>query len=120
MRLATRGWCAATIILSMGAATAAQAQDSPGVRILNASPYSIAADTELSDFVTETAQAAIAEHCAGCHGADLAGGPGVPDLTDYDWLWGITGEETNDVYPVMAIRRRCFTGCATAIAPRIK
>ena len=117
MRLATRGWCAATIILSMGAATAAQAQDSPGVRILNASPYAIAADTELSDFVTETAQAAIAEHCAGCHGADLAGGPGVPDLTDYDWLWGITGEETNDVYPVMAIQQTLLYGVRNRDCP---
>ena len=110
MRLVTREWSAAMTVVAMGMAAPAQAQDSVGARILNASPYAIAADPELGDFVTETAQAAITEHCAGCHGVDLTGGPGVPDLTDYDWLWGITGEETNDVSPVMAIQQTLLYG----------
>lgn len=101
---------AAAMGLLMSLASAAHAQETPEVRILNASPYAIAADPELSAFVRETAQAAVAEHCAGCHGADLSGAPGVPDLTDYDWLWGITGEETNDVAPVMAIQQTLLYG----------
>ena len=89
----------------------------PRCGVLNASPYAIAADPELSAFVRETAQAAVAEHCAGCHGADLSGAPGVPDLTDYDWLWGITGEETNDVAPVMAIQQTLLYGVRNRDCP---
>jgi len=55
-------------------------------RVINASPYAIAADDELSAFVLSAAEAAIGEHCTSCHGADLAGRPGVPDLVDYDCL----------------------------------
>ena len=105
------------ISLSMGFASVLQAQEDPRARILNASPYAIAADDELSDFVRDTAQAAIAEHCAGCHSADLSGAAGVPDLTDYDWLWGITGEETNDVYPVMAIQQTLLYGVRNRDCP---
>ncbi len=27
-------------------------------------------------------------HCASCHGANARGGPGYPDLTDSEWIWG--------------------------------
>ncbi len=27
-------------------------------------------------------------YCAVCHGSDAGGGPGFPNLTDNDWLWG--------------------------------
>ena len=67
---AARERWAVVMALLLGMANASQAQDGPQVRILNASPYAIAADPELSDFVSETAQAAIAEHCASCHGGD--------------------------------------------------
>jgi cytochrome c oxidase cbb3-type subunit 3 len=60
------------------------------VRVLNASPYSIRADAELNEFVDTTARAAYAANCEGCHGADMQGGPGIPNLVDYDWLWGVT------------------------------
>jgi mono/diheme cytochrome c family protein len=80
-----------TLLLLSLAVTGAQSQvpSSPTQRILNASPYAIAADTELESFVEITAEEAISEHCASCHGADLSGEPGVPNLTDFDWLWGI-------------------------------
>jgi len=96
---------------------ALHAQEAPEVRILNASPYAIAADPELDDYVRDTAQAAVAEHCAGCHGADLSGTLGVPDLTDYDWLWGVTGQETNDVSPVMAIQQTLLYGVRNRDCP---
>lgn len=76
-----------------------------------------AADPELSDYVRETAQAAAAEHCSGCHGNDLSGTLGVPDLTDYDWLWGVTGQETNDVAPVMAIQQTLLYGVRNRDCP---
>ena len=117
MRLPASLTRTAAMSLLTGLASAAHAQETPEVRILNASPYAIAADAELSAFVRETAQAAVAEHCAGCHGADLSGAPGVPDLTDYDWLWGITGEETNDVAPVMAIQQTLLYGVRNRDCP---
>ena len=32
-------------------------------------------------------------NCAACHGSDARGGPGFPNLTDGDWLWGGTPED---------------------------
>ena len=101
----------------MGVSGVVDAQEAPEVRVLNASPYEIAADPDLSAYVRDTAQAAAAEHCAGCHGADLSGTLGVPDLTDYDWLWGITGQETNDVSPVMAIQQTLLYGVRNRDCP---
>ncbi len=100
-------------------ASGAQAQEpsSPALRVLNASPYAIAADEELESFVEITAEEAISEHCASCHGTDLRGGPGVPNLTDFDWLWGITGYETNDVAPVMAIQQTLLYGTRNRDCP---
>ena len=79
-------------------------------RVLSASPYSIAASEELNGFVRSTAEDAIGTHCAGCHGADLTGQAGVPNLVDYDWLWGITFEEPNEVGPVMEIQQTILYG----------
>jgi cytochrome c oxidase cbb3-type subunit III len=91
----------------------------PAERVLNASPYSIAADPELNAFVETTAKAAIAEHCASCHGADLHGKPGVPNLVDYDWLWGITLDESSDVGPVMEIEQTVLYGVRNKDCPDI-
>lgn len=103
------------------AGTAAQAPDpnDPAVRVLNASPYSIRADAELLEYVNATAQAAYAANCESCHGADMQGGPGVPNLVDYDWLWGITGFESNDVEPVMAIQQTLLYGVRNMDCPDI-
>jgi cytochrome c oxidase cbb3-type subunit 3 len=95
------------------------ATDAPRVRVLNASPYVIAADPELEAFVTTTAETAIAAHCVECHGADLTGRPGVPNLVDFDWLWGITFEETTDVGPVMAIEQTILYGVRNRDCPEI-
>ena len=81
-------------ILGLTVATA-QAAPSVAERVVIESPYAIKADAEADAFVTATAEKAIAEHCTSCHGADLHGKPGVPDLTDYEFIWGVTGEETS-------------------------
>jgi len=95
----------------------AQELSSAALKILNASPYAIAADEELENFMEITAEEAISEHCASCHGANLSGEPGIPDLTDFDWLWGITGFETNDVAPVMAIQQTLLYGIRNRDCP---
>ena len=107
----------AAFVLLIGYFGAAQSQDNPAERVLNASPYAIAVDAELSEFVRVTAAAAIGEHCASCHGADLTGKAGVPNLTDYDWLWGVTGEELNDVNPIMAIQQTLLYGIRNRDCP---
>lgn len=89
-------------------------------RLLNASPYSIHADDELDAFVRQRARAVIDEHCAACHGARLEGRPGVPSLVDFDWLWGITGAETNDVGPVMEIQQTILYGVRNTDCPDIE
>lgn len=35
-----------------------------------------------------TARTLYANYCAACHGSDARGGPGFPNLTDSEWLWG--------------------------------
>jgi cytochrome c oxidase cbb3-type subunit 3 len=59
-------------------------------RLLAASPDAVAADPSLVRFATQQARPLFAEHCAGCHGADLRGNPqiGAPNLTDDVWLYG--------------------------------
>jgi cytochrome c oxidase cbb3-type subunit 3 len=88
-------------------------------RVLLASPYAIAADSELDAFVTAAAERAAADHCAACHGADLSGKPGVANLVDTEWLWGITFEETNDVGPVMEIQQTILYGVRNTDCPEI-
>lgn len=100
--------------------SASPAPPGPSVRVLNASPYSIRADAELLDYVDTTARAAYAAHCADCHGADMQGGPGVPNLVDYDWLWGVTGFEANDAEPVMAIQQTLLYGVRNTDCPDIE
>jgi cytochrome c oxidase cbb3-type subunit 3 len=88
-------------------------------RVLAASPDVIRAAPELDAFVTQTAEKAIADHCAVCHGADLTGKPGVANLVDFDWLWGITFEETTNVAPVMEIEQTILYGIRNTDCPLI-
>lgn len=37
-------------------------------------------------------QRLFANYCATCHGSDAGGGPGFPNLSDNDWLYGGTAE----------------------------
>ncbi len=59
-------------------------------RFLMASPDSVAEDAVLLRYGLDRGAGGYAQHCAGCHGADLKGdrSRGVPDLTDQDWLYG--------------------------------
>jgi cytochrome c oxidase cbb3-type subunit 3 len=113
------------VIAGLAAACAREPPEStpppPGIaeRVVLASPYAVAADAEAAQFVQTTAEKAIADHCAACHGADLRGKPGVPNLVDYDWLWGITLEETNDVAPVMEIEQTIRHGVRNDDCPAV-
>ncbi len=59
-------------------------------RLLQAWPELAAQDRDLSRYATARAVPALAQHCAGCHGADLHGDSvkGTPDLVDGEWLFG--------------------------------
>lgn len=43
---------------------------------------------ELMAHVDLTAPTLYGDNCAGCHGTNLAGAPGYPNLIDDAWLWG--------------------------------
>lgn len=88
-------------------------------RVISGSPYAIKADAEADAFVTAAAENAIAAHCASCHGADLRGNPGVPNLLDYEFLWGVTFEETNDVGPVAEIEQTIRYGVRNQDCPAV-
>jgi cytochrome c oxidase cbb3-type subunit 3 len=105
-----KAWAGLALSLWILSPEQGAAQSSFAVRVLNASPTAIAADAELARFVDQTAAAAIETHCAACHGPDLRGQPGVPDLLDYDWLWGVTGFESNAAGAVMEIQQTLLYG----------
>ena len=112
------------VLAAGGVATASVfAQPKPARRVAERvavhSPYQVMADKEEAAFVERTAKNALAEHCASCHGADLRGKPGVPNLTDYDFLWGITLEDTNDVHPVMEIEQTILYGIRNQECPAV-
>ncbi|MBR0671602.1 cytochrome-c oxidase, cbb3-type subunit III [Neoroseomonas soli] len=48
----------------------------------------LAADPALMARAMPAARRLFADNCAACHGTRATGGPGFPDLTDADWLWG--------------------------------
>ncbi len=88
-------------------------------RVVLGSPYAIKADPEADAFVTATAEKALAEHCSSCHGADLQGKAGVPNLVDYEFIWGITGEETSDVGPVAELEQTIRYGVRNQDCPAV-
>lgn len=114
------------VSLALGGAAVALAalaqpaqQRSVAERVVAGSPYAIKADAEAAAFVTATAEKAIAANCAGCHGADLTGKPGVPNLVDYEFIWGITGEETSDVGPVAELEQTIRYGVRNQDCPAV-
>lgn len=92
------------------------ADTDPAIRVLNASPEAIAADPALAGFVEQTAKAAIAGHCSRCHGPELRGAPGVPDLLDNDWLWG-SATDYSAAGAVMSIQRTLLYGIRNKDCP---
>ena len=85
--------------------------------ILLASPDVISATPELKSHVDTLATAAIDQHCAACHGADLTGKLGVPNLVDYDWLWGVTGFELTQAEAVFEIMQTILYGVRNVDCP---
>ena len=52
-------------------------------------PYAdIQADPALMTIVRDTGATLFGTNCSACHGTGAMGGPGFPNLTDADWLWG--------------------------------
>ena len=78
--------------------------------LLLASPDMIAADSALKSHMEMLATEAVSNHCAACHGANLAGQSGVPNLVDYDWLWGVSGFEMTQSEAVFEIMQTILYG----------
>lgn len=91
--------------------------DELGNRLLLASPFNVQADAELSAYMTSKAELAIDEHCVSCHGPELEGRSGVPNLVDYDWLWGVTGLEASSIEPTLAIMQTILHGVRDTQCP---
>jgi cytochrome c oxidase cbb3-type subunit 3 len=106
-------------LAALAAAAQPAATLSVAERVVAGSPYAIKADAEADAFVTATAEKAIGEHCASCHGAQLTGQAGVPNLVDYEFLWGVTFEETNDVGPVAEIEQTIRYGVRNQDCPAV-
>ena len=86
-------------------------------QLLLASPNTINENAELKAHMTTLAEAAIGDHCASCHGANLEGQLGVPNLTDYDWNWGVTGFEVTASEAVFEIMQSILYGIRDTDCP---
>ena len=97
--------------------TVSFAQRDLGEALLLASPDSIQADAELKLHMDSLAEEAITEHCAACHGIDLAGKTGVPNLVDFDWMWGVSGFEMTQSEAVFEIMQTILYGVRSLDCP---
>lgn len=110
------GSTAAPVDAGAAAGTGSDSNDNSGAdqalreKLLTASFTTINADLALSALMTSLAETAIADNCAGCHGATLEGSKGVPSLVDYEWIWGITGEEVTTTEPIHKIMQTVLYG----------
>ena len=98
------------LVVSISVSAGSLAQSDPDDRLVLASLDVIAATPELKTRMESLAQAAIADHCAACHGADLTGKIGVPNLVDFDWNWGMTGFEMTQAEGVFEIMQTILYG----------
>ena len=85
--------------------------------LLLASPDMIAADSALKSHMETLATQAVSNHCAACHGANLTGQSGVPNLVDYDWLWGVNGFEMTQSEAVFEIMQTILYGARNSECP---
>jgi cytochrome c oxidase cbb3-type subunit 3 len=88
----------------------AWAQNPLAESLLNASPETIRANPDMLSYMNDLAETAIVENCASCHGADLSGSGAVPNLVDYEWIWGVDGFEMTAVESVMEIMQTILYG----------
>ena len=58
-----------------------------GRAIVREDAYKIPSEPELLSYANSLGASAYASHCASCHGADLKGKKGVPNLSDNIWLY---------------------------------
>ena len=61
----------------------------------------------------ELGRSLFANYCTTCHGSDARGGPGYPNLTDNDWLWG--NSEDNIVATITHGRNGIMTSWAAVL-----
>lgn len=100
----------AALLAALLAAGTVSAQPELDERLLLASPNTIDTDPALLQHMSTLAETAYDANCASCHGADYSGGNGVPNLADYDWLWGVTGAESTSTEPVFEIMQTILYG----------
>lgn len=93
------------------------AQENLDEALLLASPDAIQVSDELKAHMESLAVAAINEHCADCHGEDLGGQTGIPNLVDFDWIWGVTGYEMTQAEAVFEIMQTILYGIRNQDCP---
>ena len=86
----TKGLLGTNQHIEVNAAVATAVQTRSGwTAQIAALPYAeIQADPALMQIVRGTGATLFGTNCAACHGRTALGGPGFPNLTDADWLWG--------------------------------
>jgi len=78
------------ITLGIGAATGQEprSQDQMSADLREMPLADIAANPELNAYALKRGEAAFNENCTRCHGPEAKGQPGIPNLTDEEWMWG--------------------------------
>ncbi len=74
-------------------AEASHSRDLESRALLDRSIEDLAEDPAIRDQYEESTKVLFADNCAACHGQNLEGQRGFPDLTDASWLWSGSPEE---------------------------
>jgi cytochrome c oxidase cbb3-type subunit 3 len=83
---------------AVAAGKAAQADNLTKIR--DTELEAIRTDSELLEFALAGGRSAFLVNCSQCHGSGGAGGPGIANLDDDDWLWGGT---LADIYETVRV-----------------
>jgi cytochrome c oxidase cbb3-type subunit 3 len=86
-------------------------------KLLNASYYVILHDPALKAFVKSMAEPVVQANCVSCHGPELKGSRGVPNLVDEEWLWGTGSDEDTDETKVIQIQQTLLYGIRNQDCP---
>jgi len=80
------------LLLSLGAgfsvAQEMKSQDQMTADLREMELADIAADPELNAYALQRGGATFQLNCTRCHGPEAKGQPGIPNLTDEEWMWG--------------------------------
>lgn len=86
-------------------------------KLPNASYFTIMQDPAFKQFAKTIAEPVLQRNCVSCHGPELKGSRGIPNLVDVEWLWGTGSGEDTDETVVIQIEQTLLFGIRNQDCP---